>query len=121
MYVVAALELIQFLCFACERHSLHTLFTSLTESGVRLLGSASICAAGRQEAHPWARLPAQPHPARDESGESYFLYQPSHVGQTQAQYNITTTPSVMDGEACGSISSSPEELVLRCAIVIPLI
>lgn len=95
------------------------MFTPLTQSEARLLCAASICAAGWKEAHCLGRLPAQPRTIRDESGGSYFLYQPSHVGRTQTQYNTTTSITVLDSEECSAISSSPEELVLRCAIVIP--
>ena len=76
VYIDSALELIQFLCFACERRFLYTPFTPLTQSEARLLCAASICAAGWKEAHCRGRLPAQPHTDRGESGESYFLYQP---------------------------------------------
>lgn len=94
------------------------MFTALTWPDARLLCAASICSPGRKEAHRRGRLPAQPRTARDESGGSYSLYPPSHVGRTQTQYNIITITVIMDSEVCGGISSLPEELVLRCAVVI---
>ena len=90
----------------------------LTQSEARFLCAASICAARWKEAHRRGRLSAQPHTGRDESGGSYSLYPLPHVGQTQTQYDVTTSTIVVDSEICASISSSPEELVLRCAVVI---
>ena len=70
MYVIDALNLIQFLCFACERRFLHALkFTSLTRSEARLLCAASICSPGRKEARFRGCLPAQPRTVSDKCGE----------------------------------------------------